>query len=645
MADIDADRYVASLSEMHATVAMINVAGIIASYPTSLPFHFQSPYLTGSSLAEIIDACHDAGIKVIARTDFSKVRKPLYEEHPEWACRYGDGVIEDYNGNVHCCINGEYQRRYAPQIIREAITALPVDGIFFNMGGYLTRNYSHEYLGICRCASCRTRFAEMYGRDLPARESPSDPAYHDYLAFKRRTVDEYRRSIVTFIESIRPEIAIDHNTVSGTGFYRQESNTEIGRALPHWQYSASENTKRVVTSWPGLVSSNASVDFMGFPLRHTAVSPHQQELRLWQNLANCGGLDYYLIGRLDNHHDRSAFEAVRRVFVFHEGNFDKTYRSLKPVANVLLVRGTGDEGEYRGWFRVLTEHHVPFGVCAEERLSAIELAPYRAILTPDLRCLSEEGAASLDAFVEAGGTLIASGRYELEEEYQLECLGLATKPFVRTDMRSAVLSVDDHERFPSLSERDLIAVGDTFVFGDYEADDATESHLRLIPPHEFGPPERCYWSLETDVPGIVVRRHGRGRAIFIPWMPGAFYYREGHDNTALFMADVVTSFAEVQAIGGTLSPMVEVSLAQPPSKSFTLLQLVNASGHFGTSYFPPVSMRDVHLELSANEKPVSVTRLSDGSELPFAWNAGRLSVDLDELWFFEAIKIARGAAD
>ncbi|MFW5745725.1 MAG: hypothetical protein ACOC2D_20805, partial [Spirochaetota bacterium] len=56
MADISAERYVASMKEMHATVAMINVAGIIASYPTELPFHYQSPYLTGDSLEDVIGA-------------------------------------------------------------------------------------------------------------------------------------------------------------------------------------------------------------------------------------------------------------------------------------------------------------------------------------------------------------------------------------------------------------------------------------------------------------------------------------------------------------------------------------------------------------------------------------------------------------
>ena len=87
MEDIEADVYVKELMEFKATVVMINTSGIIASYPTKLPFQYQSQYLKGDSLEKIIAACHAAGIKVLARTDFSKVRYPLYQQHPEWAYR------------------------------------------------------------------------------------------------------------------------------------------------------------------------------------------------------------------------------------------------------------------------------------------------------------------------------------------------------------------------------------------------------------------------------------------------------------------------------------------------------------------------------------------------------------------------------
>jgi len=56
--------------------------------------------LIQTNLRAIIAACHRADIRVIARTDFSKVRQPLYEQHPEWAYLSPKGEIVDYNGDV-----------------------------------------------------------------------------------------------------------------------------------------------------------------------------------------------------------------------------------------------------------------------------------------------------------------------------------------------------------------------------------------------------------------------------------------------------------------------------------------------------------------------------------------------------------------
>lgn len=93
MLDIHADQVVSGLQAFNANILMINAAGIIASYPTRLPYHYQSPYLQGDSLQAILAACHQAGIRVFARTDFSKVRRPIYEAHPEWATMTVDGNL------------------------------------------------------------------------------------------------------------------------------------------------------------------------------------------------------------------------------------------------------------------------------------------------------------------------------------------------------------------------------------------------------------------------------------------------------------------------------------------------------------------------------------------------------------------------
>ena len=336
MLDIDAERYVADLQAFKATVALFNCAGIIASYPTDLPYHFQSPFLQGDDLERIIEACHSAGIRLLARTDFSKVRRPLYEAHPDWAYRTPAGDIVDYNGDVHVCPLGDYQQVYAPRIIEELITRFAVDGIFFNMGGFQTRDYSGVDHGICHCSACCRAFAQFCGLALPPRADMDDPVYRRYRVFTSRVIRDLNTQVRELIHRLRPDMAIDSDSTRRAGYIRQESNTAIDRSLPHWPYQASSNTKWAVGTYPEMISTSTSVDFIDFPYRHVSVSPEQQRLRLAQSLANGGQPDWYLIGRLDNKVDRTAFAPVRELFHYHAAHEDE-YAHNRPVSDVLLL--------------------------------------------------------------------------------------------------------------------------------------------------------------------------------------------------------------------------------------------------------------------------------------------------------------------
>src|SRR6266536_16030 len=648
MRDVDADRYVESLEWFKATVAMINTSGIIASYPTTLDFHTPSQFLQGDSLAMIIDACHAAGIKVIARADFSKVRRPLYERHPEWAYVRPDGVIVDDDGDVHVCINGAYQQECALRIVEETITTLDVDGIFFNMAGYQTRDYSGTYHGICHCASCGEKFSEMFGLSLPVVEEMDDPVYRKYLLFKERTVRAYKERIDALIRRLRPDLAVDRSFELARGFVRQESNTALDRPLPAWQYSGSDNTKWVVSSFPRMVSSNSSVDFIDFPVRHVAVSPHQQQLRLAQGLANGGALDYYVIGRLDDHADRSGFAGVREIFHYHAAH-QADYRDLRSCAAIALLTGPrANTDEFRGWFRILTEHHFLFDTVLLEAATDVVLERYRAAVLPDHQPLGAEVARRLDRFVQRGGTMVATGRvgfrdgeYESRDALALECLGIERVRTVRADMRGSYLEIDERDGFGRLGRPDLVYLDGPYVEADYRTE--TRRRMRLVPPSPFGPPERCYYETVTKEPGFTVHTHGKGRAVYVPWLCGALFYRHGHPNTSDFAADVLEHHAGLAPLRGYLSPMVEVTLFERANRSYQLLHLVNGSGHFGVSYFAPVPMRDLEVTVPYDGEPSAVISLASDRECRWSWSGGQLTIRVSELRLFEALKIARRA--
>ena len=646
MADIRAEQVVADLQRFKATLLMINAAGIIASYPTDLPFHFQSPYLTGDSLEQIIAACHAAGIRVVARTDFSKLRQPIFDMHPEWAYRTANGEVAAYNGDVATCLNGDYQQEYALKIIEECLTKLDFDGIFFNMGGYQTRDYSGNYFGICHCDRCRQRFDEMVHLPLPTQEDMDDPVYRKYVRFKQVTQLAHKGKVYNFIRNGWPHVAIASHREFRQGFYRQESNTAIERPLPHWQYNASDNTKWVTSSFPQMVSSNTTVDFIDFPYRHVAVSPHQQALRLAQSLANGGALDYYLIGRLDNHEDRSGYAPIQEIFHYHAAN-EESYQGLTSQAQIAVLHGPlGNINEFRGWFRFLVEHHFCFDTLMEEVALELPLDKYRAIVLPDFQAISDALATRLDEFVAAGGVLIASGRsgfrdedWEPRDQPVLRSLGIQQVHEVRTGdaTRSCYFKLTDKRDFPHMAESDLVYLDGPYIAATYGAE--AQQHLNLIPPHWFGPPERCYYTEISDEPGYVVNKHGAGKAVYLPWLPGALFHRQGYPNTSDFVGDLVAHVAGIAPIGGNLSPMVEVTHYRNGADNFDLVHLVNTSGHFGTSFFAPVPMHDLVLTIPYAHRPNRVRGLVSGTEYAHEWASGQLTVHVPRVEKFEAVRV------
>ena len=643
MEDIDAGEYARQLQEFHATSVMINTGGIIASYKTSLPFHFQSEYLHGDSLRQIIEACHAAGIRVIARTDFSKIRRPIYEQHPDWAYRTDKGEIIDYNGDVHACICGEYQQKYAFQTIREICETLDIDGFFINMGGFQTRDYSHRNYSLCHCGNCVRRFRETYGLDIPDAADMSNPAYRKYRAFQRHVMEDYNTRLVELIRSIKPDIAINE-----TDFFRMESNTEYKRPLPFWQYSASSNTRCMRAGDLAQVASNTTVDFVGFFYRHIAISPEQQGLRMWQNLANIGGLDYYLMGRLDNHQDRSGYKEIREVFDFHKRH-ENIYVGLQSNADALLMRGHSwsDSGEERGFIRALTESHILFDEAQERHALKLDFAKYKAIILPNCEVLSDEMAVKLDAYAQTGGVVIASGMPGLYDDYfakrselPLKCLGITRKLYVRDDMASAMFRLSDADKnyFPDFADTDVAFFGDKYIFNEYSKN--ASAYMTLIPPQDFGPPERCYAKYSSQIPGIITNTRGKGKAIYIPCLLGDLYYREGYANTFWLLKGILQNLAGLKSAAPDLNEMIEITYSKKRDGSASLVQFVNASGHFGTSYMKPLPVYDTTACVEC-AKPVSgATSLTTGETVPYEWKDGYLTLKIKKIEKFEAILIA-----
>jgi hypothetical protein len=574
---LDAPRLVQQVAEFPANTLLFNMGGIVAQYPTQVEFHYASPHLPpGRDLfGEVLAEAGKRGIRVIGRFDLSKTQEPVYDAHSEWFFRRANGEPAIYNGLYSVCINGGYYRGHALTILTEALERYAVDGLFFNMFGNPGADYSGKPMGPCQCAACHERFKARYGRPLPA---VSDADHREFMAVSAR---EVAASIAELIHRLRPGAAFLTYLQEETDGIMSESNTAVGRPLPLWPYSASDNVNRARNSEPEKMSFNLCMSFVDYPWRFVTVPPGEIRLRLYQNLAHGGPPALAMVGTMDQE-DRHALLAARPVFQWH-ARHEAPYVGQRSAARVLLLRG--DQHAYRGFFRLLSEQHIPFAV--SDNLKWLD-DPAR---TFDLVIAPSGAPPELERYVRRGGGLLIAGTTAPSKSMWPEATVIGRRASVRGSWR-----VHDHTLLPSLEHTQLLFLDGEFV----ELEPVDPPLLTLIPPAMFGPPEKVWVDkVETRIPGLAFAQHGEGSIAWIPWDVGGHYYRHSSVGHGGLMADVVDQLLpRGRQLKTDAHPLVEITLMEQPAQNRTWIHFVNLSGHSGTAYFDPIEMRDLTVELA-----------------------------------------------
>ena len=606
----DPKALVAAVADFGANTFLMNMGGIVAQYPTKVPFHYPSTFLPpGRDLfGDVVREAQARKIRVIGRFDLSKTQRPVFDAHPEWFFRRANGEPVIYNGLYSACINGSYYREHALTILAEALERYEVDGLFFNMFGNPAADYSGVPTGPCQCQACQTRYRARYGRPVPAT------ADADYRAFMADSSREVAATIAELIHRKRPGAAFLTYIQDHTDGIMSESNTAVGRALPMWPYSASDNVRRSLGSEPDKVAINLAMSFIDFPWRYAHVPQPETALRLYQNLAHGAPPAAVVSGPLPQA-DRSGLLAAKPVFDWHASH-EELYVGQKNAARVLLL-ATRDTASYRGFFRVLTEEHIPFEV-SENRRWMEDGSRFDLVIAP------EAAPAELERYVRDGGRLLLAG---------------ATTPPVPVGAIGGKKStqgywrIHDRTVLPSLKNTDLI-----FLDGEYlEIAPPARPILTLIPTAMFGPPEKV-WSdkVETTVPGLVLANHGKGQVAYIPWDIGRLYYRHSSEPHRGLIADLIDRLLPGgRQLTTNAHPLVEMTVMDQPDRSRTQIHLVNGTGHHDTAYFPPLEIRDIRIDLARDVRRARAVALNQ--DLPIRVNGRFRSFILPRLQAYEVI--------
>jgi Hypothetical glycosyl hydrolase 6 len=580
---LDPKQFVNDVADFDANVLVTAMAGITASYPSTVQYEYVNPYMPKGqdTFGEVLREAHARKIRVAGRCDFSKARKDVYDAHPEWFFKRADGQPVVYNGLYQTCVNSGWYRQKAIEILNEALDKYEVDGLFFNMFANPAVDYSYRPIGLCHCDNCELLYRERYHREIP------DKADSDYQAFLHDSVASISLTIRNLVKGKRASIMLAGMAPEISDIVYSESNTAAQRPLPLWPYSASDNTNQWRNSYPNKPAVNQCMSFVDFRWRFATAPQPEIRTRLWQDVANGGAAALSQHGTIAKLQDRMAFDAARPIYRWLKDHEDY-YVGQKSEARVLLLApGSGGAGfrmaedSYRGLFRLLAEQHVPF--------AAVDNLDWLGKRDADLVISTGLTPRALEAYVENGGRLLIAGSAAPEFE-----IAPTIKLWKNPD--GAYFRIRDKAAFPSLKETDVL-----FMYGDYlQLRAEGESPITFVPPSMYGPPEFVHidWK-DTEDPGLLRKEIGKGRVAWLPWDIGGLYYRHSSEAHAGLLIDLIdTMLPQGRQLETNAHPLVEITFMRQNDRH--LLQLVNLSGHADTAWFDPLRMTNIQLKIEGD---------------------------------------------
>lgn len=665
------------VAALGATAFLANAGGMVAWYPTRLPYQRVNPYLQGDYLGEVTEAARARGIRVLARLDITKGYVEDLDRHPEWFRVAADGKPVLVRELAETCFAGAYWQQFNFEMLDEILSQYPVDGIFYNHFRYLT----------CYCPQCRERFRAATGFTMPAGEDWKDEAWRALIRYRYRALAEYAARVKRHVHRLRPGALVtwDYELATDNPPYARDSGwgpdltaeadvivsiafNRLTRPLPKWihQHGEQASLGRASFRHPTCVLLTQTAIFGN---RRLAQPPAQLVRDIVQIAAHGGAPGMQIMGTLAQD-DRKALPGIGETYRFLARHED-LYRSLQSVAQVALVYsqqtadwyGRGDAFQryvthYRGCYEALVHEHLPFDVIEARHLSAL-LHRYRAVILPDVACMDDDLARALDEFVAGGGSLIATHETALYDaegdpraDFALRSLG---RRFIkRRLMQGTYLLVKDRALLGAgFQETDLIGLGLEQPYGGFgpflPAVDVDRpggegefiftngqgqmADLILSQPVTNNVPEFSYWEGEIGTPGLTINRFGRGEAVYLSWGVGRLYHLYGVIECRHLIGSLVD-----RALGDRLlrtdAPLsVETVLGRSDSR--TVVHLINSTGIESKPLLEAVPVGSITLSLRG--RAASARALVSDRELSVHRDGEDVWVTLPRLESFEVI--------
>ena len=635
---------------------LLNAGGILAFYPTRIPYHHKSQYLGDRDLfGDFAKAAKARGIRVVGRLDCNFAWEEAWKAHPEWFERNANGepVRHDQSTWLYkTCMYSTYFTEQMPAIIREINEFYDVDGFFTN--GWPGADGPSP----CHCAACQNmgepgtpafrerhlaRVIEIWKLwDSTAKQKKWDSVYVGNLGDGIRASTDLMR-----IADVAGWFNADHQGRTGS--------TPIWDCAQQGRVAQCVMKGRTITNVTGAYANS-------HPLwRHTSKAP--EEATMWMAQTTASGMVpwYHWLGGAPK--DLRWRQTGRQFFNWiaqHERHFINQ-RSIANIAVVFSERGNAfykppggsDPTEFlQGLYYALLEARYPFDFVHEDELGAETLRKYSALLLPNVALLSDSQCRQLEAYVAGGGSLLTTFETGLYDEQGAPRSDFGLARLFGMNKTAGVQGPKGNSYYARILRPHEILRGfeNTSVLPGAEfrvpvQAAGADAVLAVLPPYPAYPPEMVYPHSEAPFePAIVLREHDRSRLAYIPGDIDRSFWRSGNPDLSRLIKNVIAWLVRDQApLTVTGDGIIETfAWETEPGFALHLLNYTNPNmlrGWFTGTY--PVGPQRVRAELPEGINGTRVDFLRGATSVPLKRDGRAVEFTIPDIRDYEVAVIAR----
>jgi hypothetical protein len=298
-----------------------------------------------------------------------------------------------------------------------------------------------------------------------------------------------------------------------------------------------------------------------------------------------------------------------------------------------------------GLYYALLEGRFLFDFVHEDNLAPENLKPYSALLLPNTALLSDDQCRELRAFVDAGGSLLATFETSLYNDRNERRPDFGLADVFGIHKAADVIGTTGNAYYARIEQPHDILAGfkDTHWLpgAEYRVPVAPVDNpvLTVVPGFVAYPPELSYPpEPRTTEPAVVLREKGQSRLCYFPGDIERTMWRSGHTDLSRLLQNSIrwvsrgASPATVQGDG-----VVEL-FAWETVAGFALhvLNYTNPNMHRGwIRDFYPIANQRVRMTLPPGRRVTRVELLRAESNIPFTIAAGAIEFTIPRVLDYE----------